>query len=73
MCLFRKEAEFFLHSLGDFFGCPLGKAFGLVMEWIKARLSFAILQVTLLCVHGLHTNLRCLGIIDRTSLPLFTD
>ena len=71
--LLGKEAEFFLYRMGNFLAAHWERPFGLVMGWIRARLSFAILRATLLCVRGSHTKWRCLGIIDGASLPLFND
>ena len=42
----------------------------MVMGWVRARLSFAILRATLLCVHGSQTKWRSLGISDGASLPI---
>ena len=71
--LFDKESEFFLYRLGDFLAAHWERPFGLVMGWIRARLSFAILRATLLCVRGSCTKWRCLGITDGASLPLLAD
>ena len=38
------------------------------MYWIRARLSFAILRATVLCVLGSHTRWRCLGREDGASI-----
>ena len=42
----------------------------MVMGWVRARISFAILRVTLLCVRGSRTKWRSLGISDDASLPI---
>ena len=44
----------------------------MVMGWVRARLSFAIVQATLLCVRGSRTKWRSLGISDGASLPIIT-
>ena len=44
------------------------KPFSIVMNWIRACLSFAILWATLLCVRESRTKWRCLGITDGASL-----
>ena len=68
------EAEFFLWHLGEHtYDCQVGASIQCHHDWIRARLSFAILQATMLCVHGSHTMCRCLGILDGGSLPLITD
>ena len=56
-----------------FVGDKWERLFSLVMNWIRTRLSFAILRATLLCVHGSRTKWRCLGITDGASLPLPID
>ena len=67
------EAEFFLKRLGDFLAVKWERPFSVVMGWIQARLSFAILRATMLCVRGSRTKWRCLGIVDGASLPLAID
>ena len=42
----------------------------MVMGWVRAHLSFAILRAVLLCVHGSRTKWRSLGIVDGASLPI---
>ena len=54
--LLGKEADFFIHRLCDFLSIKWERPFSLVMNWIRARLSFAILRATLLCVRGSHTK-----------------
>ena len=68
--LLGKEADFFIHRICDFLCDKWEKPFSIVMNWIRARLSFAILRATLLCVRGSRTKWRCLGITDGASLPL---
>jgi len=43
-----------------------------VMGRVQARLSFAILRVTLLCVRGSRTKWRSLRIVDGASLLLLS-
>jgi len=64
------ETEFFVKRLSDFLAAKWESPYGVVMGWVQAHLSFAILQATLLCVHGSHTKWRSLGIVDDASLPL---
>ena len=54
--LLGKEADFFIHRLCDFLSIKWERPFSLVMYWIRARLSFAILRATLLCVRGSRTK-----------------
>ena len=68
-----RERDRFLPSLSVWiFMCQQGTTF-----WISDKLdlcsviiNFVILQTTVLCVHGLCTKGRCLGIVDGASLPI---
>ena len=64
------EAEFFVRRLGDFLAAKWERPYSVVMGWVRARLSFAILRATLLCVCGSRTKWRILGISDGASLPI---
>ena len=44
--------------------------YGTVMGWVRARLSFAILRATLLCVWGSHTKWLALNLVDRASIAI---
>ena len=46
------EAKFFVKRLGDFLAARWEKPYSVVIGWVRARLSFAIPQATLLCVRG---------------------
>ena len=71
--LLGKETDFLIRRLCDSLCVKWEKSFSLVMNWMRARLSFAILRATLLCVRGSRTKWRCLGITDGASLPLPID
>ena len=62
------ETEFFLKRLGDYLAVKWERPFSVIMCWIRARLSFAILRAIMLCVRGSRTKWRSLGIIDGASL-----
>ena len=64
------EAEFFVKRLGDFLAARWERPYSVVMGWVRARLSFAVLRAALLCVRGSRTKWRSLGIVDGASLPL---
>ena len=64
------EAEFFIKRLGDFLSAKWERPYSVVIGWVRARLSFAILRAALLCVRGSRTKWRSLGIVDGASLPL---
>jgi len=50
--MFGPETEFFVKRLSDFLAAKWESPYGVVMGWVQAHLSFAILQATLLCVRG---------------------
>ena len=64
------EAKFFVRRLGDFLAAKWERPYSVVMGWVRARLSFAILRATLLCVRGSRTKRRSLGISDGAFLPI---
>ena len=64
------EAEFFVKRLSDFFAARWERPYSVVMGWVMARLSVAILRAALSCVHGSRTKWRSLGIVDGASLPI---
>ena len=66
------EVEFFIKRLGDFLAAKLERPYTVVMGWVRACLSFAILWAALLCVRGSRTKWRSLGISDDASLPIIT-
>ena len=68
--MLRSEAEFFAKRLSDFMAAKWERPYSVVMGWMRARLSFAILRAALLCLHGSRTKWRSLGIVDGASLPI---
>ena len=50
------EAEFFVRRLGDFLAVKWERPYSVVVGWVRAHLSFAILWASLLCVHGRQTK-----------------
>jgi len=67
------EAEFFVKRTGEFLAAKWERPYTVVMGWVRASLTFAILWAALLCVHGNRTKWRSLGIVDGTSLPIVSD
>ena len=51
------EAAMFLKRIADFLSAKWETDYGLVMGWIRTRLSFAILRATLLCIRGCRTKM----------------
>ena len=64
------EAEIFIKKLSNFLAARWERLYSVVMGWVRAYLSFAILRAALLCVHGSRTKWRSLGIVDGASLPI---
>ena len=56
--MFGVETEFFLKCLGDYLTVKWECPFSVIMGWIRARLSFAILQAIMLCIRGSLTKWR---------------
>ena len=59
-----------MKRLSDFWAARWERPFSVVMGWVRARLSFAVLRAALLCVRGSRTKWRSLGIVDGASLPI---
>ena len=51
-----KEAEVFIMRLGEGLANNWDKSYSNVVGWIRARLSFAILRATVLCLRGSRTK-----------------
>ena len=62
------EAAFFLKRLAYCLSAKWERSLADVTHWIRARLAFAILRATVLCVRGLRTRWRCLGLEDGASI-----
>ena len=63
------EATVFLKWIGDM-SAKWEIDYGVVMRWVYARLSFAILCATLLCVQGYCTIWHALGLVDGASIAI---
>ena len=66
------EAMFFVKRMSGFLAAKWERPYSVVSEWVRARLSLAILKAALLCVRGSRTKWRSLRIIYGTSLPIVT-
>ena len=64
------EGEFFVKRLSDFLAARWDRPYSVVMGWVRACLSFAILWAALLCVSSSHTKWRSLGIVYGAFLPI---
>ena len=62
------EAASFLRRLAFSLSSRWERSFADVIFWIRARLAFAILRATVLCVRGSRSRWRCLGLEDGASI-----
>ena len=62
------EAASFLRRLAICLSLRWERSFADVIFWIRARLAFAILRATVLCVLGSRSRWRCLGLEDGASI-----
>ena len=68
--VFGSEAEVFLKRLGEKLAAKWDRGNSQVMGWLRARMSFAILQTSILSVRGARTRWRSLRLDDGAPLPL---
>ena len=66
--VFGKEAEVFLKIIGEGLSTRWDWSYSEVMGWVRARMLFAILQATILCLRGARTKWSCLGLEDGAPL-----
>ena len=60
----------FLHCLAEKLSARWEKSYGEILGWIKARLSFAVIRATDLCLRGSRVRWRSgTGIDDGAGLP----
>ena len=65
------EAVLFLRHLAEKLSAGWERSYGEVLGWIKARLSFAIVRATDLCLRGSHVRWRSgTGIDEGAGLPV---
>ena len=66
-----KEAKTVLSRVADKLASSWGKSYAVVMGWVQARMSFAILRATNLCVRGSRTKWRSgIGMDDGAGLGI---
>ena len=70
--LVGSEATCFLKSMACRFSIRWDKSFAEVLGWIHARLAFAILMASVLCIRGSRTKWRSLGLEDGAGFVLIT-
>ena len=68
------EARMFLNRLGDSIADMWKKSHSEVMGWVRAKMSFAILRATNLCLRGSITKWRrVMDINDGAGIPDYMD
>ena len=68
--LLGHEAETFLRRLGDCLAVKWEKSYSEVMSWIRARLVFAVLRSSIMCLRGARMKWRGLGLEDGAPISL---
>ena len=62
------EARFFLRRLADRLSSKWERPYSLVMGWVQARLLFAVLRATMICVRGSRVKWKSLGVSDGAPI-----
>ena len=73
--LIGNEAKAFLKRLAEQLAVKWHKPYSIMMYWLKAKLNFALIRATILCVRGTRSKLRSTALLDGASInsALFTD
>ena len=62
------EADCFFRRLTDRLCAKWERSYSAVVGWVPSSLSFAVLRATILCVRGLRSSWKSLGIVDGASI-----
>ena len=65
-----KEGKMFFKTIAENLSQKWEKSYSKVMFWLRARISFAILRASVLCLRGSRTKWRCLGLEDGAPISL---
>ena len=65
-----KEASIFVRRLTERLFFKWDSNYSNVLCWIRTRLTFVILQATILCLRGSRTEWRSINVTDSTPLDL---
>ena len=63
------EAACFLKHLGRSLSVVWERHYGEVIGWLRARLAFALVRATNVCIRGSRTKWRSLGLEDGAAIP----
>ena len=64
------EAACFLKHLGRSLAVTWERHYGEVIRWLQARLAFALVRATNVCIRGSRTKWRSLGLEDGAAVPI---
>ena len=65
-----REATKFVQHLADQLSHKWGSNYSSVVNWVRTRLSFAIIRATILCLRGSRTKWRPVDMLDGSPLNL---
>ena len=68
--LARSEVTCFLKRMACRLSSRCDKSFAEVLGWIHAKLAFAIVRASVLCIRGSRTKWRSLGLEDGAAIDL---
>ena len=66
--LIGNKAKFFLKRLADQLANKWHEPYGTIMYWLKAKINFALIRATVLCVRGTRSRLRCAALLDGAPI-----
>ena len=70
MVCWVERQHIFLKRLGDRLAVKWERGYSEVMSWIRARLSFAVLRASILCLRASRTKWRSVEHFDGAPLAL---
>jgi len=66
--IFGREGEMFVKKLSEDIAAKWDRPESQVTEWVRTRLSFAVVRAVHLCIRGSRKKWRSLGVVDGASL-----
>ena len=68
--LLGREASRFLKRLGELLSLKWERSYSGIINWLRTRLSFAILRATIVCLRGSRTKWRSVNVVDGSPLDV---
>ena len=65
-----KEATKFVQHLADELSYKWNSNYSSIINWVRTRISFAIVRASILCLRGSRTKWRSVSMFDGSSLNL---